>query len=393
MITSVLLDLDDTLLYNNMDTFLPAYLKEFGRYLADLIPPEKFIEEILNGTLRMYANSDPEITLDRAFADHFYPAVGHAEIDLLPRLESFYSDVFPSLRELTSPRPDAVDLVEALFERELDVVIATNPLFPRTAVEQRLAWAGLSSDKFPYAQVTSYEQYHFTKPSPAYYAEILGRIGKTPGSAVMVGNDPANDLVPAQTLGIAVFHVDADQSDDFPAGGLNEILPWIEKLPEASKPAIKQNTLVIGACLKGHLAALRSMMSGVNEATWSSRPSDDKWAPVEIVAHLRDVDAEVSLPRIHAILSEDTPLIQAVDPDSWTSERGYINESGPEVLESFTRVRKELIDTVGSLDAKAWSLPAIHALLGPTTLDEIITIMSEHDLIHLDQLRSTLEIV
>jgi FMN phosphatase YigB (HAD superfamily) len=393
MITSVLLDLDDTLLSNNMDTFLPAYLKVFGRYMADIIPPEIFIEEILNGTMKMYANTDPEITLDRAFADHFFPAVGHAEADLLPRLESFYSDVFPSLRELTSPRPDAVDLVESLFELELDIVIATNPLFPRTAVEQRLGWAGLSSDKFPYAQVTSYEQYHFTKPSPVYYAEILGRIGKTPGVAVMVGNDPANDLVPAQTLGITVFHVDADPRDDFPAGGLSDILPWIENLPETSQPAIQQNTLVIGACLNGQLAALRSMMSDVNVATWARRPSDDNWAPVEIVAHLRDVDAEVSLPRIHAILSEDTPLIQAVDPDSWTLERGYINESGPNVLESFTKIRKELIDTVGSLDAKALSRPAIHALLGPTTLGEIITIMTEHDLIHLDQLRRTLELV
>jgi FMN phosphatase YigB (HAD superfamily) len=392
MIKSVLLDLDDTLLYNNMDTFLPAYLKEFGRYMADIIPPEKFIEEILNGTMKMYANTDPEITLDRAFADHFFPAVGHTEIDLLSRLESFYSDVFPLLRELTSPRPDAVDLVGSLFEHELDVVIATNPLFPRTAVEQRLEWAGLSSDKFPYAQVTSYEQYHFTKPSPAYYAEILGRIGKTPGAAVMVGNDPANDLVPAQTLGMNVFHIDVDPSDDFPAGGLGDLLPWIENLTEAPEPAIKQNTLVIEACLKGHLAALRSMMSDVNEATWNSRPSDDNWAPVEIVAHLRDVDAEVSLPRIHTILSEDTPLIQAVDPDSWTIERGYINESGPVVLESFTRVRKELIETVGSLDAKAWSRPALHALLGPTTLSEIVSIMTEHDLIHLDQLRRTLEI-
>ena len=392
MITSVLLDLDDTLLLNNMDTFLPVYLEEFGRYMADIIPPEKFVEEILNGTMKMYANTDPEITLDRTFADHFYPAVGHAEIDLLPRLESFYSDVFPSLRELTSPRPDAVDLVESLFEHKFDVVIATNPLFPATAVEQRLAWAGLSSDKFPYAQVTSYEQYHFTKPSPVYYAEILGRIGKTPGSAVMVGNDPANDLVPAQTLGISVFHVDADPHNDFPAGGLSDILPWIDNLPETSKPAIKQNTLVIGTCLKGHLAALRSMMSDLNESTWSSRPSDDGWAPVEIVAHLHDVDAEVSLPRIHAILSEDTPLIQAVDPDSWALERGYINEPGLDVLEAFTRIRKELLDTVGSLDSKALNRPAIHALLGPTTLGEIITIMTEHDLIHLDQLRRTLEI-
>ena len=208
----------------------------------------------------------------------------------------------------------------------------------------------------------------------------------------MVGNDPANDLIPAQTLGITVFHVDADPHDDFPAGGLSDILPWIENLTETSKPSIIQNTLMIGACLKGHLAALRSMVSDVNEATWSSRPSDDNWAPVEIVAHLRDVDAEVSLPRIHAILSEDMPLIQAVDPDRWALERGYINESGTDVLESFTRIRKELIDTARSIDIKAWDRPAIHALLGPTTLGEIVTIMTEHDLIHLDQLRRTLEI-
>ena len=57
------------------------------------------------------------------------------------------------------------------------VVIATNPFFPLKAVQHRLRWAGLPPEKYPFALVTSYETFHFTKEMVAYYPEDPGAIG------------------------------------------------------------------------------------------------------------------------------------------------------------------------------------------------------------------------
>lgn len=72
MIQAVLFDLDDTLLSNDMDRFLPAYLQSLSRELADVIPPERLAPELMRGTQAMLANRDPEKTLQQAFAEAFY---------------------------------------------------------------------------------------------------------------------------------------------------------------------------------------------------------------------------------------------------------------------------------------------------------------------------------
>jgi hypothetical protein len=53
MIRAVLIDLDDTLLVNKMDIFLPAYFQKLGEYLADRIDPDQMLTELLNGTQQM----------------------------------------------------------------------------------------------------------------------------------------------------------------------------------------------------------------------------------------------------------------------------------------------------------------------------------------------------
>jgi hypothetical protein len=42
------------------------------------------------------------------------------------------------------------------------------------------------------------------------------------------------------------------------------------------------------------------------------------------------------------------------------------------------------------LDDDQWRLPARHALFGPTTLTELVSLATDHDLVHLSQLRSAL---
>lgn len=205
MLKAILFDLDDTLLGNDMDDFLPGYFKLIGKYAAPHFPPEQFLEELMVCTDAMYRNVDAAVTNRDVFWSHFEQRTGKDPNEMETFFSRFYAEQFDQLQNLTTKRPFAAQLVNYCLQNNLDVVIATNPLFPRIAIEARLAWAGLPVDQYDFPLVTTYENMHATKPQPAYYSEILDRIGVQPAQALMVGNDWENDIEPAHELGIHTF--------------------------------------------------------------------------------------------------------------------------------------------------------------------------------------------
>ena len=79
----------------------------------------------------------------------------------------------------------------------MEVVIATNPLFTRIALEQRLKWANIPVSEFNYSLVAAFEVMHAAKPHPEYYHEILDHLGGKPEEGLMVGDDWERDIAPA----------------------------------------------------------------------------------------------------------------------------------------------------------------------------------------------------
>jgi FMN phosphatase YigB (HAD superfamily) len=204
-IRAVLFDLDDTLLENSVDRFLKAYFGLLTPHMAHLVPPEKFIAALVHATGAMIKNTDPAITNRQAFIDDFFPRVGRTAEEMMPLFDDFYAVQFGKLRSLTHPNPSARAAIQAAFDTGCDVVIATNPIFPETAIRQRMQWAGVSD--FPFKLITSFEMMHAAKPSCRYYREILEHIGRSPDECIMVGDDWDNDMAPAMKVGLQVFWV------------------------------------------------------------------------------------------------------------------------------------------------------------------------------------------
>jgi FMN phosphatase YigB (HAD superfamily) len=219
---TLLLDLDDTLLDTNMEAFIPAYFSALSASLADVVAPEVMLPALMGGTKRMMTSEDPAQTLREVFDAHFFPKLGSDRTALDSRINRFYDDVFPSLQHVTKPRPEAVDFVDWAFGAGHRVAVATNPYFPLKAVQHRMRWAGLPPEKYPFALVSSYETFHFTKETGAYFLEFLGHLGWPEGPVVMVGNDLTMDLLPAQHAGLPVF--------------------WMREGKEESQPGIPQGT-------------------------------------------------------------------------------------------------------------------------------------------------------
>lgn len=218
MLEAVLFDLDDTLLNNPMDDFLPAYFGALTDALSDLVPGDRLMRELMRGTAAMNANHDPRVTNEEAFTSVFYPAFDIDRTELESAFSRFYAEVFPKLRPLTRARPEARLLVDWALNRGLQVAVTTNPLFPREAIEQRLDWAGVPAQDTDYALVTSYEIMHATKSHLAYYSEVLECLGRQPEECLMVGDSWEMDIVPASSAGIHVYWVAEDA--DIPPGDI-----------------------------------------------------------------------------------------------------------------------------------------------------------------------------
>jgi len=143
-IRAVLFDLDGTLLDNDMDRFLPPYFEMLAARAAHAMPPQEFIDRLMRASEAMMAN-DGRQTNEEVFASAFYPLAGRPREYWEPILAAFYTEEFPALRRFTGRKPIARQVVQQAFDLGLHVVVATNPLFPALAVEQRLEWAGVGA--------------------------------------------------------------------------------------------------------------------------------------------------------------------------------------------------------------------------------------------------------
>ena len=208
---ALLLDLDDTLLGNPMKTFIPAYFRALTDFVTEIQPPDRLIEQLLIATRMMDGGDGAGPSNGEIFAEAFFAGLGVPREELEPVFERFYVEAFPKLRPLTALRPAAAKIVEWARQQGLQVAIATNPVFPGTAIEQRMEWAGVGVDRFEYARVTSYENSHATKAQPAYYREILAVLGRGPEECLMVGDNWSWDIVNAAEVGIPGYWI-ADPS-------------------------------------------------------------------------------------------------------------------------------------------------------------------------------------
>jgi len=393
----LLMDLDDTLLENSIERFLPAYLKALSRHLANHLKPEVLIQELLRATDAMIANQNPLRTLEDVFDEAFYPAVGVSKEALKPAIHSFYQDIFPSLKPLTRSKPEAIALIEQALKKGWKVVVATNPIFPLTAIEQRLEWAELPPKEIPFDLITSYETFHFAKPNPAYYAEILARIGWKDETVVMVGNSMTEDIQPASQMGISTFWLSEKAPDDGKAtpsawGGFSEMYSLLNQIGVHTTQQQTLSSSGLIASLRATLAFLDTQRRTVPLARWNQKPSSAEWCFTEIICHLRDSDREVNLPRFWIILKEENPFLPAVNADEWSSTRQYCDQEEPvEALEGFIQTRMEILNLLETLPPESWERPARHAIFGPTTLRELVTFMVAHDRDHIQQALKTLE--
>ena len=234
-VTAILFDLDGTLLPMDQDDFTRYYFSNLAAKAATKgYQPNALIDTVWAGTAAMVKN-DGEKTNEAVFWELFAAKYGGDALNDIPFFEEFYRTDFQKAKELCGFAPMAKDIVHSLKARGLRVILATNPLFPAIATESRIRWAGLEPDDFEL--YTTYEDIGTCKPSPAYYREVLSRLGLDPADCLMVGNDVAEDMMAAAEAGIRGFLltdclINTPNADvnAYPHGSFDELNAYVNSL-------------------------------------------------------------------------------------------------------------------------------------------------------------------
>ncbi len=209
---TLLFDMDGTLIRNSMETFLPPYFGALTRKLAGLVDPQRLIAQLKASTQVMMLNADPARSNAEVFAADFFPKMDVPQARLMPLFDEFYEHEYQELRAFVTPVEGARQIVLRALELHHPVAIATAPLFPLSALRQRLEWGGLAD--LPYEFITDYESMHSSKPSAAYYREIAARLKRSPEECIMIGNEVQMDIVPARRAGMKTFWI--TEAAEFP---------------------------------------------------------------------------------------------------------------------------------------------------------------------------------
>ena len=401
---TLLLDLDDTLLETNTEVFLPAYYTALADYLSTQVPPDDLMAALMSGIGLMLSNRDPSRTLQQVFEADFYPRLARPKDQLRGAIDNFYASVFPRLKAYTRIRPGARELVDWAVAQGHQVTIATDPVFPRPATLERVRWAGLDPSQFDL--ISSFETFHFTKSHPAFFAEFIGRLGWPDRPVLMAGNDVQRDLAPAQVLGLPTYHVNGAGRAESQSvekislavaagmqGDLVALRSWLQTARLDPYVQSLTDREAVFAMLEATPAVLHGLTFGLTRRLWTAEPSQEDWALIELVCHLRDTEREVHHEQISHLIADNVPFVPRPDAAVWAKQRKYLDEDGATALREFAAARMETVHRLEGVPGEIWSKTARHAIFGPTNFLEVVGFMADHDRMHLQQAWNTLAVL
>lgn len=230
-ITTVLFDLDGTLLPMNQNEFTEGFIGLMVKKVAPYgYEPKQFVDAVWSGVRAMMANDGKKPNVDVHY-DTIAKVYGDKIKNDKPLFDEYYANEFQGAKVFCGYNEKAAFSVKKLKEMGLRIALATNPLFPKIATEYRIRWAGLEPSDFEL--YTTYEDIGYGKPNPEYYREVLRRLNVAPQESIMVGNDVLEDMA-ASEIGMKVFLltdclINTKNKDisAYPNGGFDKMLTYI----------------------------------------------------------------------------------------------------------------------------------------------------------------------
>jgi len=220
---AVLFDLDNTLILYEEQKFLQVYFASLAGAFSDIIPPDSLPERVLMSTIALSSNDGTLSNADYFMNTFLDP--GSDRVAVWNRFLEFYHNEYRSL--LPEVRiPEGIEtLLQKLRDRNIKIVLATNPIYPRAAYAHRLTWAGLTLGDFDV--ITDIQNSHFVKPNAGYFTAIAESLSLPASSCLMVGNDPVYDVA-AKAVGMQTYLTEDAREADYILPGIPTSDPTFE---------------------------------------------------------------------------------------------------------------------------------------------------------------------
>jgi len=204
--TTLLLDLDGTILDIEVSFFLGPMVEAMHRCFRDILEMGRFREGLFGGTeaIIFEPRYDGETNME-GFNRVFSDLTGVQVTDTERRFGRFYREIFPTLKGYGKPVEGASEFVVRAAKEGYTLCLATNPIFPTSATLERLKWSGVDPAFFRF--IPGLETMSTCKPRPEYFLELASRLDVDPSSCLMIGNDMEQDL-PASEIGMGTFLVE-----------------------------------------------------------------------------------------------------------------------------------------------------------------------------------------
>lgn len=197
-----LFDLDGTLVPLDLDDFLKKYFSLLTTEFAKLIDEELFVKYLMQATKEMINNNGIKTNQEVFIESFFRLTTLEDQTGIMKKFDDFYRNKFPILKGGINIDDKACRLIKGLKETGFNLILATNAVFPREAIVERLNWVNLDEDDFDY--ITCYEDMHYCKPNLDFFREILEKMKLNPDRCIMIGNDLQEDII-AGELGIETY--------------------------------------------------------------------------------------------------------------------------------------------------------------------------------------------
>ena len=201
MLKAVFLDLDNTLVLFDETAFYMRYMERIIPFFEDIVPAEQFRDRLLRG-IRGLLRNDGTLRNHTYFLNSFCAGYDDQQQIVWDRFLHFYETEYDHIPVQAQKPAGLTEMLAQLEAWGLQLVVATNPLFPLIAQVKRLNWAGLALERF--SMLTHLENTSFVKPRMEYYRQICETLGLAPETCLMVGNDAVNDMV-AGAVGLKTF--------------------------------------------------------------------------------------------------------------------------------------------------------------------------------------------
>lgn len=234
---AVFFDLDGTLLFVEIYAYMEEYTRRVAQKFASKgYDPQDYAKKFWAASMDLI-NCDGSKLCSEAFWESYCKLFGKEDYSYDESVfQDFYENEWKEMREkFITFNPDAVRAVNICKEKGFKVVLATNPVFPPIATDERMSWTGLKPDMFDH--VTYYDNSHYTKANNGYYLELCDMLNVKPEEVLMVGNDTRDDMNCLE-VGLNGFLITNEYLYDrgnidissIPHGDFKELLIYLENM-------------------------------------------------------------------------------------------------------------------------------------------------------------------